>query len=57
MVQFVLERPFDQVDQKKNYGWKREKSVPGKAFGADAMSGDKIMVGYFFLEPVNQVGT
>jgi hypothetical protein len=57
MVQFVLERPFDQVDQKKNYDLKRKKSVPGKAFGADAMSVDKIMVGYFFLELVNQVGT
>lgn len=53
MVQFVLERPFDQVDQKKQYGLKRKESVPGEAFGADAMSLDKIRVGYFFLELVN----
>jgi hypothetical protein len=56
MVQFVLNRAFNQVEEEKHDGRKREESFSGEALGSEAMTVNKLRVGKYFFEMLNQTG-
>lgn len=56
VIQFVLERSFDQIDQKKQDGLEGQNPISGEAGGSDSMSLKEGWIRNGFFEISNQAG-
>jgi hypothetical protein len=57
MIQFILDRPFDQVDHEKQHRLKGKQPLADEAFGSDPVAVEKIMVVDCFFKLLDKGGT